>query len=102
MPLRTITLFAAAVGIATTLYRLGKRQALDVADWRANPDFEPPQSFDAAPSQSGRGLQDLTLAHAGTVSNANPDNQDLLTPPGGEDDAPETIHPPQPDVLRGA
>lgn len=92
MALKTLTLLFAASGIAAVFYRAGQRAAL------AGPE---PQADDPS-LDPGERKQDLQLANAGMGTNANEHNEDLLTPPRGDEQQAENIKPGLPDFARGA
>jgi hypothetical protein len=103
MALTKFAFLLAGAAAATALYRMSQRPSLDTSasgdsGERGADEFSP---LDAAPLNQGQRLQDLQLVGTG-IGGANAHNEDLLTPPRGDEQQSETIKPGLPDFARGA
>jgi hypothetical protein len=104
MALRTLTFLLAATGVAVAVYKLGERSARESGN---SANYDDPHSDALAPldvsnPNLGEQLQDMKLSNTGMGSGANERNEDLLTPPRGDEQQSDTIKPGLPDFARGA
>jgi hypothetical protein len=104
MALRTLTFLLAASGLAVAVYKLGERSARERGNGLAydDPHNDALAPLDVSNPNLGEQLQDMKLANAGVGSAANERNEDLLTPPRGDEQQSDAIKPGLPDFARGA